>query len=99
MSPTYEAGRRFLREYAKLSEDKRRAFREARQKLVAGLRKDPPEFPGDLRVKRVQGTPGVWEITFAPDGRATFAYGPEVREGQAHLTWRRIGTHDVLGDP
>jgi hypothetical protein len=24
---------------------------------------------------------GVWEITFAPDGRATFAYGDEVIPG------------------
>ncbi len=99
MSPSYEARRRFLREYAKLSREQRSAFRTARRKLVAALREGPPAFPGELRVKRVQGKPGIWELTFAPDGRATFAYGPEVREGEAHIVWRRIGTHDVLGDP
>jgi len=36
--------------------------------LVATLGQRPPAFPGRLRVKRVQGHPGVWEVTFAPDG-------------------------------
>jgi len=40
----------------------------------------------------------MWEITFAPDGRATFAYGEEVIPGTPHIIWRRIGTHDVLRD-
>jgi hypothetical protein len=50
-------------------------------------------------VKRIQGSKSVWEITFAYDGRATFAYGAELREGEAHVVWRRIGTHAVLEDP
>jgi len=29
-----------------------------------------PAFPPRLRVKRVQGHPGSWELTFAADGRA-----------------------------
>ena len=51
-----------------------------------------------LRVKRVQGSDGVWEITFAPDGRATFAYGPEILPGEPPVIWRRVGTRDVLSD-
>jgi hypothetical protein len=57
------------------------------------------QFDPTLRVKRVQGTRDVWEISWAPDGRATFSYGPEVRTGQAHVIWRRVGTHRVLEDP
>jgi hypothetical protein len=57
--------------------------------FIEALRADPPSFPPGLRVKRVQGVSGVWEVTFAPDGRATFAYGDEVIEGQAHVIWRR----------
>jgi hypothetical protein len=41
----------------------------------------------------------VWEMTWAPDGRATFAYGPEVLAGQLHIVWRRIGTHDIFRRP
>lgn len=99
MSPTYEARRRFLREYARLTSDERRAFGRARGKLVSALRKSPPRFPPELRVKRVQGTGDIWEITFAADGRATFAYGPPEQASEAHVVWRRIGTHDVLRDP
>ena len=52
-----------------------------------------------LRVKRVQGHPRVWEMTWAPDGRATFEYGEEVRPGETHVIWRRIGTHSVFRRP
>jgi hypothetical protein len=31
----------------------------------------------------------VWEVTFAADGRATFEYGDEVIESEAHIIWRR----------
>jgi hypothetical protein len=50
-------------------------------------------------VKRVKGYPGVWELTWARDGRATFEYGDELRPGDPHIVWRRIGTHDVFRRP
>jgi hypothetical protein len=52
-----------------------------------------------LRVKRVQGTTGIWEITFAPDGRATFEYSQEIIAGEAHVIWRRVGGHGILAEP
>ncbi|MBA4179944.1 MAG: hypothetical protein C0506_05080 [Anaerolinea sp.] len=55
--------------------------------------------PAALRVKRVQGHPGVWEMSWAADGRATFEYGEEVIPGQAHIIWRRIGSHDIFRNP
>lgn len=76
-----------------------RAFLAILPGLIVALRASPPAFPPPLRVKRVQAASGVWEVTFAPDGRATFAYGDEVLTGEPHVIWRRIGTHDVLGDP
>ncbi|MDA2807370.1 hypothetical protein [Nocardiopsis suaedae] len=33
---------------------------------------DKGEFRPGLRVKRVQGVPGVFEMTWAPDARATW---------------------------
>jgi hypothetical protein len=65
--------------------------------FISGLANQ--SFAPQLRVKRVQGEAGVWEITWAPDGRATFAYGPEVLAGQPHIVWRRIGTHDIFRRP
>ena len=65
--------------------------------FLAGLRIGT--FDPQLRLKRVQGPGGIWEITWAPDGRATFAYGPEVFPGEPHIIWRRIGSHDIFQDP
>jgi len=67
--------------------------------FITALRHDPPTFTPALRVHRVQGAAGVWEITFAADGRATFEYGNEVIAGEPHVIWRRVGTHDVLAEP
>lgn len=67
--------------------------------FIDALRRYPEAFPPALRVKRVQGVNGVWEVSFSADGRATLAYGEEVRSGEPHVIWRRIGTHDVLRDP
>lgn len=35
----------------------------------------------------------------APDGRATFHYGDEVKAGEPHIVWRRIGDHSILNEP
>jgi hypothetical protein len=32
-------------------------------------------------------------------GRATFQFGPAVIEGEPHIIWRRIGTHDIFDRP
>ena len=97
--PTFERLARFDREFRRLPRELQRAFLAILPVFIDALRATPPTFPAALRIKRVQGTPGVWELTFAPDGRATFAYGKEVLQGVPHVVWRRIGTHDVLADP
>jgi hypothetical protein len=38
-------------------------------------------------------------MTWAPDGRATWQYDDEVRAGEPHVLWRRIGTHDMFDRP
>ena len=64
-------------------------------------RTDPgAPWPGKLRVKDVQGAPGIWEMTWSfsgPDGRATFEW-VEI-DGEAGIRWRRIGGHAILGEP
>lgn len=47
-------------------------------------------------MKRVVGMKGCWEMTWAPDGRAIFMYGEEVRPGEPHVVWLALGTHDIL---
>ncbi|MDQ3320798.1 MAG: hypothetical protein M3515_11355 [Actinomycetota bacterium] len=95
--PTYARTARFRREFRRLDPARQRAFLAMVERFVNSLARG--QFDPTLRVKRVQGTRDVWEISWAPDGRATFSYGPEVRTGQAHVIWRRVGTHRVLEDP
>lgn len=45
-----------------------------------------------------QGAEGVFELTWAPDGRALFRRGDPVRPGEPHIVWLRIGTHDILDE-
>ncbi len=52
-----------------------------------------------MRVKGVKGAGGIFEMTWADDGRATFEYGEPVQESQTHIVWRRIGTHDIFTEP
>ena len=93
--PTFEQLRRFDRDFAALSDAQREAFRSAVRKFVADLERGQG-FRQGLRVKGVRGAPGMFELTWANDGRATFSYGESRREGEAHIVWHRVGTHDIL---
>ena len=96
--PTFEWQALFDREWRSLTAAQQRAFRDA----VAGFVEDLREGTGlrkGLRVKKMQGREDVWEMTWAPDGRATFHFATPVTEGEAHIVWRRIGTHKIFTRP
>jgi hypothetical protein len=94
--PSHERTRRFERDWKVLPEIDRdhslTAFRRFDADLATGC------FRGGLRVKRVEGTDSIYEMTWAPDGRATFEYGSPQGKG-ADVMWRRIGRHDVFRRP
>ncbi len=96
--PTHDEFVRFLREYDKLTQTQQDAFIDAMKLMVEDLRAGG-SFRPSLRVKRVQGHPRILEMTWASDGRATFEYGAEVRPGEPHIVWHRIGGHDILKNP
>jgi len=96
--PTHEEFARFLQEFAALTPSQRARFLDALQKMVNDLRMGQAFRPG-LRIKGVQGFPGIFEMTWSPDGRATFHFGVPVRPGETHIVWRRIGGHDILNNP
>lgn len=95
--PTHDEDARFRVDYARLTQGQRREFALAVRKFVEDLRIG--RFRAGLRVKRVQIRPSVWEMTRADDGRATFEYGDPIRNGDPHIIWRRVGTHDIFRDP
>jgi hypothetical protein len=74
-----------------------KVFQPAAERAAAG---EPNPWPNSLRVKRVQGTSGVWEMTWSrdhPDGRATWEW-IEIG-GAPAVRWRRIGTHRIFAEP
>lgn len=96
--PTFAWLGRFRAEFNRLTPAEQVAFLAAVEEFVDDLRAGG-KFRAGLRVKGIQGAPGVFEMTWAPDGRATFAYGKAVREGETHIIWRRVGTHDIFREP
>lgn len=104
--PTYEVSDAFWRDYERLSPAQRMQFEESWRMFKEALLESeqqgcrvPPDFPRGLRIKAVAGHRGVRELTWAPDGRATWMYGTPMRFGLYHAIWRRIGSHDILRDP
>ena len=89
-----------MRDYARLTRQQQDRFDRRREEFVVDLLEmetDPRAgFRPALRVKKVQGQPGLFEMTWAPDGRATFSMGRPVIEGKRHIVWRRVGDHSIL---
>ncbi|MFD8715895.1 hypothetical protein ACFV07_36350 [Streptomyces anulatus] len=101
--PTFETLPRFTTDLQHLTPAQRRRFRRVvLDAFVPDLRTGRHFRPG-LRIKRVQRSTGVYELTWSmgtgPAGRATWQYGPEVYPGIPHVIWRRVGTHDILTGP
>ena len=96
--PTYELLPDFHRDYARLTEPQKKAFRLAVKTFVIDLRRG--SFRASLRVKPMQYTPNIFEMTWeGQDGRATFDYGPEQLPGEKHVRWRRVGGHEIFAHP
>jgi hypothetical protein len=98
--PTYTRLPRFVKDFAALAPDAKETFKAAIRRFVDDLERGEG-FRKGLRVKGVQGSPGVFEMTWADDGRATFEFGPPIEghEDAHHVIWRRVGTHDIFGSP
>lgn len=96
--PTREVAESFWPGWQRLTPEQQDAFLVVVDKFVEDLRRGRG-FRAGLRVKGIRGAVGVYELTWAPDGRATFSYGRSVVGGEPHIIWRRIGTHEILREP
>ena len=92
--PTYFTTRHFEREYRKLTAAERRIFLSVLRRFIEDMKKG--RFRKSLRVKAYRGQEGVYKMTWAGNGRALFMYGQEVRPGEPHIIWLRIGGHEIF---
>ena len=95
--PTYSWPARFRADFERLTPARQAAFLLAVTQFVEDLQTG--EFRKGLRVKGIRAATGIFEMTWADDGRATFEYGTEVVKGQPHIVWRRVGTHAIFTQP
>lgn len=95
---TFHRTEQFQRDYQTLTSEERAEVKAALAKFIEDV--ETGIFRKSLRVKGVQGSPGVFEMTWSgQDGRATFEYGPPIRQEQRHVIWRRIGGHEIFSRP
>jgi hypothetical protein len=96
--PTFAWLASFGADFDRLTPAQQAAFLAAVAQFVEDLQTGG-QFRKGLRVKGVQGASGIFEMTWADNGRATFQYGDAVLEGEPNVIWRRVGTHDILRQP
>ena len=102
----------FDADWSRLSTDERRMFKQAVREFSDACDRFVVDrrtaWPSALRVKKVQGAAGVFEMTWSfsgPDGRATWEWvSVDVEENgvtvrHPAVRWRRLGTHRILTNP
>jgi len=96
--PTFEQTQRFMKDLKGLDSRGLARFRQVvLEQFVPDV--DAGVFRKTLRVKEIRNAEKghtVYEMSWAFDGRATFEYGEEIKEGVTHVIWRRVGTHSSL---
>jgi hypothetical protein len=98
-APTFERLAQFKRDFAKLTPPQRQHFRAAVRKFVAPLGTTPPDEPGEPLVRELHDHPRFYEMIFGDGARAIYTFGHEVRRGQPHVIWCRVGAGDALVKP
>lgn len=96
---------RFKGDYKRLTDPEKEEFRRVvLDDFIPALERQASEpgagYPPRLRVKGVEGAPGIWEMTWSftdPDGRATFEW-IKIDE-EAAIRWRRVGSHAIFSAP
>lgn len=101
----WEATPAFDADLRRLSADELKLFRTVvRDSFVPAAERRAANptapWPKSLRVKDVEGAPGIRELTWSfagPDGRATFEW--ITIDGEQAVRRRRVGGHEILNDP
>ena len=98
--PTHAQKPAFTRDLNRLDSAQAALFERRLQEFVTDLldmeQGHSTWFRRTLRVKKVRGYSDVYEMSWASDGRATFALGDSLVAGKLHIVWLRIGGHEIL---
>ena len=101
--PTHHEAKAFQRDLDRLTDAQSLRFEARLTDFIADLRAveagQRSWFRPGLRVKKLSGVPDMYEMSWASDGRATFAIGDPIVAGKLHIVWLRIGSHDILRRP
>jgi len=96
--PTYAWLARFGKDFDALTREQQSLFLVAVAQFVEDLQRQHG-FRKGLRIKSIRGASGIFEMTWANDGRATFEYGESMAPNEPHVVWRRVGTHAIFDMP
>ncbi|MBA3653756.1 MAG: hypothetical protein H0W70_06125 [Actinobacteria bacterium] len=96
--PTFAWVARFGADFDSLTPAQQVSFLAAVAEFVEDLRTGG-RFRKGLRVRGIKGAVGVFEMTWADDGRATFQYGKSMVEGEVHVVWRRVSPLGIFKQP
>lgn len=98
--PTHDETTAFLRDRNRLTTAQAERFKARLADFIEDLKEMESGrrtwFRPGLRVKKLAGTPDVYEMSWAQDGRATFAIGDPIVASKLHIVWLRVGSHDIL---
>ena len=96
---TFETLPRFEADWGTLTQEQQALFRKVvLEAFEPDLLLPHRPFRPTLRVRELAGFPGVFEMTWSDDGRATFSYGAERVPSQPHIVWRQIGSFAKQSD-
>jgi len=73
-----------------------RSIAESVKKKLALFQENP--WHPSLRVKKIRGREGIWELSVTEQYRVTFEWAKAKGEEQIVIL-RRVGTHDILRTP
>lgn len=87
----------FWKAYARLPEDVKESARQAFLLFQKGAARPP--FHPSLRIRKMQGHPGIWEGHVTLETVFTFHIEEDPDSEEAVFVFRNIGSHDIYRRP
>lgn len=93
----YRAVEPFWQAYARLPREIKRKARQAFQLFQRGA--EQPPFHPSLRIRKMQGHPGIWEGHITAKYVFTFHLEKDPDAGETVFVFRNIGDHEIYRKP